>query len=533
MAPPSIVVGAAAAALNCIPQTFHNPNISGLGISSISAHVVNNWSLEIPQGLYTSHEARNVTDVSFCNVTVTSTHPGWNDTINTQLWLPLDPSDWNGRLQMTGGGGLVTGLLYTAMTGALSDGYASVSTDGGHNSLTDLSVWGLYEDQNPNLYNVLDFAQNSLHEAAVMGKTLTKDFYGKNVSYSYYTGCSTGGRQGLAIAQNYPEDFDGILASAPALKWNDIAIQMLYPMVNLLDQHDGFPNQCELDALTAAAVEACDPKDGVTDGIISAPELCDLDPLTMVGRSIPCGTSSEGHVVNISRIAAIGAKGAWYPVEQSGTALWLGFGQQAQLGGLMNTTTTTTTTNSPSGVAEPEPVPFGPSVQWLACMLKHDPAYDWRTNYNVQQMYEQLKSPENALYRGILSADNPDLSKFRDAGGKMITWQGMADDNIPTAESQDYYQSVEAHDPDVRDYYRYFQPPGIGHCLGGPGFFPGQTFENLVDWVEHGRAPDSLLGVTQPDFNGVISQRPICLYPKRAKYDGEGEVTAAGSWTCQ
>ena len=511
-------ISASATAASCLPGTFQNPVIAGLKIVSITAAVVGNWSQEIPQGPYGSHDAWNVTGLDFCNVSVISTHPGWGDSINTRIWFLLE--GWNGRLQYTGGGGLISGLEFPAMTGALADGYASVSTDGGHRLLEDLSQWGIYGPGNANLYNVANFGGTALHEAVVMGKNLTRDFYGRDAAYSYYTGCSTGGGQGLMFAQDYPEDFDGILAGAPALGWNDLVIALFYPSVYLQD-NGGFPNQCELAAITAAAVKACDPKDGVTDDIVSAPDLCDFDPFSLVGTSVPCGTGS----VNISRIAAIGAKGVWSTNQQNGTVLWPGFNQQASFEGLMNTTT------NAAGVSEP--LPFGPSEEWVADMIRLDPSYNWRGNYSVDQMYADLKSPQNRLYSGLLPGNDADLSTFRDAGGKMITWHGMADNYIPTAHSQNYYERVERLDPSVRDYYRYFQPPGVGHCTGGPGPYPGQTLKSLVAWVEQGQAPNSLAGVSLPNANGTVYERPICMYPSRANYTGHGNVTKAVNWECK
>ncbi len=508
----------ATATARYVSQTFHSPAILGLKIASITAAVVSNWSLDIPQGAYWSHDAMNATGLDFCNVSIMSTHPGWGDSINTQVWLPLDA--WNGRLQYTGGGGLISGLEVPAMTGALADGYVSVSTDGGHNMLADASTWGLYGPGDVNLYNVANFGGVALHDAVVMGKALTRQFYGRHANYSYYNGCSTGGRQGLMFAQNYPEDFDGLIAAAPAVGWNDLVIELFYPMVNLQD-HGGFPSQCELGALTAAAVEACDFKDGVTDGIISAPSLCDFDPMTMVGKPVPCGDVS----VNVSRLAAVGAKAAWSVNQENGTVLWQGLFQQAYLGALMNTTT------DGSGVSEP--VPFSPSTDWIGSLLRRDPNWDWRGKYTVQDMYADLKSPLNRLYYGFLGADYLDLSTFRDAGGKMITWHGMADGYIPTVRSQVYYTSVESLDPNVRDYYRYFQPPGVGHCSGGPGPYPGQVLDSLVAWVEHGEAPDTLAGVALPNKNGTVYERPICMYPLRAQHNGTGDVTKASSWECK
>ena len=514
MSPISLVATTA----SCVPQTFNSPAIFGLKVASIAATVVSNWSLDIPQGSYGSHDALNVTGLNFCNVSIISTHPGWGDSINSQIWLPLE--GWNGRLQYTGGEGLISGLEFPAMTGALADGYASVSTDGGHNMLADASMWGLDSPGDVNLYNVADFGGLALHEAVVMGKALTKDFYGRDAAYSYYNGCSTGGRQGLMFAQNYPGDFDGIIAAAPAVGWNDLVIGLFYPMVNLQD-NGGFPSQCELNALTTAAVESCDPKDGVVDGIVSAPELCDFDPFILVGKSVPCGSGS----VKISKFAAIGAHGAWTVNQQNGTVLWQGFGQQAYLGGLMNTTT------NAFGVSEP--APFAPVPQWIGALLRRSPNWNWRGNYSVQEQYADLTSSQNRLYYGFLGSDYRDLSTFRDAGGKMITWHGMADGYIPTTRSQVYYEGVESLDPGVRDYYRYFQPPGVGHCGGGPGVFPGQTLTSLLAWVEHDEAPDVLAGIALPDANGTIYERPICLYPLRAQYDGTGDVTMADSWVCK
>jgi feruloyl esterase len=516
------LISASAAATSCVASTFQTPVIAGLKIVSITAAVVGNWSQDVPQGVYGSHDAWNVTGLDFCNVSVISTHPGWGDSINSQIWFPLQ--GWNGRLQYTGGGGLVSGLSVPAMTAALADGYASVSTDGGHGMSDDLSRWGLYGPGDANLYNVANFGGTALHEAVVVGKALTRDFYGRDAAYSYYNGCSTGGGQGLMFAQDYPEDFDGIIAAAPALGWNDLVIALFYPSVYLQDVAGGFPNRCELAAITAAAVKACDPKDGVVDDIVSAPDLCDFDPFSLVGTSVPCGGTGT---VNVSRVAAVGARGVWSIDRRNGTVLWEGFNQQAAFDGLMNTTTDAVT-----GVSEP--LPFPPAEQWVADMIRLDPSYDWRRgNYSIDQMYADLRSPQNRLYSGVLPGKRADLSTFRDAGGKMITWHGMADNYIPTAHSQNYYERVERLDPAVRDYYRYFQAPGVAHCLGGPGPYPGQTLKSLVTWVEHGQAPDSLAGVSLPNANGTVYERPICMYPLRAKYTGHGDVTQSVNWECR
>ncbi len=506
------------AASLCVPQTFHSPSIFGLQTVSIQASVVSNVTVDIPPGGIVGQAATNVTNLSFCNVSVATTHPGWGDLINTEVWLPL--RGWNERIQMTGGGGLATGLMAPnfAMIGAVKDDYVAVGTDGGHDS-DDPGSWGLASPGNVNLYKLLDYSTPALHEAIVIGKAITNDFYGRHASFSYFVGCSTGGRQGLMYAQDFPQDFDGIIAAAPGIYYNRAILQLFYPLTRLKD-HGTIPAPCELTALTAAAVEECDPKDNVTDGIISAPELCTFDPFSLVGHRINCsGVESE-----ISYAAAFAANETWSVTVENSTTLWLGLGHQADLSGLVNTTCD----NSGHCVG----VPFSPLTQWLTYFVEKDPAYDWN-QFTVQDMSAFLNGPDNKLYDSFLATNSLNLAPFAQAGGKIITYHGLADQYIPTNVSRIYYDNLLELDPDAAHYYRYYQVPGVGHCSGGAGPVPIDTIDKLVNWVEHGVAPDVLEGQSSPNAQGLVYNTPICVYPGRAVYKGQGDVTQADNWECK
>lgn len=510
--------GVATAVARCVADTFTTPTTSlfGLKTLSITASVVSNVSLQLATGQYLSHAARNISGLDLCNVTVTTTHPGWDDSINTEVWLPLE--GWNGRMQMTGGGGLSTGLSPIPMYGAVSDHYATVSTDGGHN-LADPGSWALSSPGNVNMFKVIDYATVALHEAAVIGKAITRDYYDQAVAYSYFTGCSTGGRQGVMFAQIYPDDFEGILACSPGLDYARAITGGFYPMINLQD-HGTFPAPCEIDSIRKVARDECDPKDGVTDGVISAPELCTLDPFSLVGT--PASECPEP--MNISYAAALGAHGAWTPTAANGSALYpFGLLQGAPLRGLVNTTC------DESGRCQG--VPFYPLVQWYKYFLAKDPEFDTST-LTVQQQYEYLNGIDVRLYSSLIETTSVNLGRFRDRGGKMITWHGFDDEYIPPGFSQTYYDNVTTFDPQVSDYYRYFQPPGVQHCFGGAGPYPVDGLEKLIEWVENGVAPASLHGISPPNANGVVSERPICPYPARARYTGKGDVAVWENWEC-
>jgi Tannase and feruloyl esterase len=213
---------------SCASTGIPYPELFGAEILSLSASTVTNFSFPLPQ--LDMHFAVNITNLNFCNVTIQYTHPGQNDTIIVHVWLPLDT--WNGRFMGTGGGGYATDLAFFSLSYAASLGYSAVATDGGHLSDgIDPSSWALSSPGNVNWVLLQDFAAVALDDAATIGKAVTTAFYGSPPEYSYWNGCSTGGRQGLMMAQRYPSQYDGIIAAAPAINWDQFIVGGYWPQL--------------------------------------------------------------------------------------------------------------------------------------------------------------------------------------------------------------------------------------------------------------------------------------------------------------
>lgn len=492
---------------------------------SVQASVVSGYSLEIEQGGYSLHDAHNVSNLEFCNYSAIYTHPGWDDQLNFQVWLPLDDT-WNSRLQAAGGGGYRTGLLEPHLAGAVNDGYAVVSTDGGHWNESAPSEWALKSDGNLNWPLLEDFASRAWLEAVDFGKQVTESFYGRPPEYSYWNGCSTGGRQGLMLAQQYPEASDGILAAAPAVNWADFLVTGYYPKF-VMNQLGQYPQPCELEVLRQAALSACDTLDGVEDGIISAFRQCDFDPHTLVGTTLSC--PKNGQDITVSSAAATVAEACWEGAKfADGSFMWYPLGHDAPLSSIANTTCEPA--REEGSTANCTGVPFGHSANWLQYFVFADPGRDLTTLSPGE--YDAAFRKSKQKFTSTISANDPDLGPFRDAGGKMITWHGLADAVIFPDGTKQYYEAVEAGDGNVRDYYRYFEAPGVEHCRGGVGPYPGTVMQALVDWVEKGDAPETIVATSLPNDDGQVWVRPLCLYPLVARYTGDGNPRVAENWEC-
>lgn len=267
-------------------------------------------------------------------------------------------------------------------------------------------------------------------------------------------------------------------------------------------------------------MEACDALDGVSDGVIAMPNLCKFDPQSAVNRSFEC--ADTGMLMHISPGAAQIASALWSgPLSSNGKFGWFGLNPDASPSGLANTACDKT------GACTANPFPI--SENWIKTFILKDNTTDLRNMSRSD--YDKIFRQSIDQYTSIISADNPDLTDFRDSGGKMITWHGLADELIPPNGTYDYYQRVLQLDPDAADYYRFFQAPGVGHCGGGPGWYPGNAMQSLVSWVERGIAPDILEAKSMLDPE-VVRNANLCAYPKTLTYVG-GDSTKASSFTCQ
>lgn len=439
----------------------------------------------------------------------TYTHPGWNDTIDVKIGLPLK-ANWNGRFQGTGGGGWRTGYGLAGIAPAMADGYSAAATNGGHEG-DQAATWALSSPGNINYPELQDFAAIALADMTMMGQQVTESYYGCKAERSYWTGCSTGGRQGMMLAQRYPHLYDGIMANAPAINWDYFVPIMFWPQ--LVMSQVGFVEQCELDAYTAAAVKACDDLDGLKDGIIADENACTFDAQSAVGQSFSC----DGAQKTLTKAGATVANAVWNSaVDASSKHWWYGYSRDAPLSGVANTTTAA---NGTTGAA------FNVAIDWLRYFIAKDASFD-PYNYTNEQYFEALRQSHNQ-YQSITGTSDPDLSPFKANGGKLITFHGLADQLIPPNGTVDYYQRVMRILPETQEFYRIFEAPGVHHCNGGPGPQVTDQLETLVAWVEKGIAPDTLK--TANETSGVM--RDICAWPKQQRYNG-GEPKLSSSFDC-
>lgn len=487
----------------CTPDALQLPEFRGAEVLGIQASPALDYFSKVAQSTY-----------DFCNVTVTYTHPGWDDTINLHVWLPLQ--GWNGRFLGTGGGAWSTGYGAIAMEDPDYRGFTTAFTDGGHvhdNSLSADPTWAHSSPGNVNWHLLQDFASASLYDLSVIGKAVTAAFYQEEPHHSYFSGCSTGGRQGLLLAQRYPHAFDGIMASAPAIHWATflVAVYWTQQVMNRLGYH---PPPCEVRAFVQRAIAACDGLDGVQDGIVSMPGLCEFDPYSLVGQEFSC----EGENRTFTEKGAAVVESAWKgPSNTTARQRWYGFNPDARIGVI-----SAATKCDDSGECKSAAVTI--YREWIRYFVLKDLDRDLSVMTDAE--YFTIMHASRNEYDSVISAIDQDLSAFRDAGGKMLTWHGLADAAIPPNGTVQYYDSVLNFDPAAANYYRFFEAPGVAHCAGGPGPEPSDEMAQLVDWVEKGVAPEVLI---TGEKNGV--SRNLCPYPLQQVYVG-GDPKKAESFAC-
>ncbi|KAH6968153.1 Tannase/feruloyl esterase [Fusarium avenaceum] len=513
-------------ALNCSANAFAVPTLPGANITAVDVNLVQNYSGISTSEDYIGHPIVSVNNATFCNVTVTYEHTDANDTIHVETWLPMD--NYNGRIQAFGGGGWVAGrffITYSGMVGALGEGYATSTTDAGLNPQAGGSpdLWALNADGSPNVHALEDLASISLHDQAILTKAIVEDFYGGPPAYAYFNGCSQGGRQGMMLAQRYPDAYNGIHACAPAINWNELFAFTLWPQLSM-EWIDYFPKSCELNALVTAAIEACDDHDGVHDSMISDDSGCDFDPLSVVGQPFFCKDTNTTDA--ITKEAAKIAKATWTgPRTVNDDFMWYGTNTGSLLSGTISGPSSNLgpamTSCSQNGTCVG--VPMGLGDAWLKYFVENNVDWDWREMTNAEFDHDIAKSIK--LYDAIIGTNNPNLTTFYEMGGKLLGYHGMMDQVIPVKGTERYYDAVLEITPNAGEFYRMFEVPGLLHCYGGNGGQPSNTFDALRAWVENGTVPESLPHLYTPVEGGAEFERLLCPYPQKAvlKSCGKGE----------
>ncbi|MGY1823093.1 tannase/feruloyl esterase family alpha/beta hydrolase [Geodermatophilus sp. SYSU D00079] len=452
----------------------------------------------------------DATTPASCRVQLTVTHPPARDRVT--VWVHLPAEDWNGRFQGVGGGGFLGGSPESLLD-PLRAGYACAATDAGHPDAT--ASFALDARGRLDWQAIRDFGHVGIHDMTVAAKAVVTAYYGEGPAYSYFTGCSTGGRQGLMEAQRYPADYDGVLSGAPAINWPRMQVGQIWGQLVMLESGT-FVSAAKFAAALDAIVEQCDTVgDGVRDRVVGDPLAARPDFDALVGLPTPDGGLTAAEVEVVRRIGE-------GPRRRDGGFLWYGLAPGAPFAGLHDT-----------AVVDGELVgqPFVFDLWWIGLFLEQDPSWDWRTL--TREAFEAHFDRSVEMYSAVLAADDPDLSAFADRGGRALLWHGAADFGIPFQGTVDYYERVRARMGAERtdEVLRLFLAPGVGHCGGGAGPQPTGQFEALVAWVEQGTAPEEIRAVRTTEDGAVASARPVYAYPGVARWTGEGDPDDAASFT--
>jgi pimeloyl-ACP methyl ester carboxylesterase len=453
--------------------------------------------------------------------------------VNIWVAMPTE-KNWNGRLRAEGGG------AYQGIVGIAADsvrqGFIGMQTDTGHTGTGFLPFLdGSFGMSSPGVANTqlqTDFAHRSEHLMAVVGKQLAKAFYGQAPVRTYWYGCSTGGRQGLMMAQRYPEDYDAILAGAPAIHWDRFQAYQIWPQV-VMSRDLGAPiASAKLALATQKAVASCDAADGVTDGVVDDPRNCKYDPSKDSSITRASCTSADNTCLTPTEANAI--RKIWEGARNlNDDLLWPGVERGAPLQFLAGAT------------------PFPMSTLQPKYWVYLDPAWDWTTlNY---ENYETFFNKTVEMVGPLMATENPDLSAFRARGGRLIMYHGWADPLIMPQGTSRYYDAVVnklgGGYAGVGQFAKLFMAPGMLHCSGGDGpndFGQGTSgrvpampdrdvFRALMAWSERGQEPQKVIAtkfVSDDPAQGVLRTRPLCPYPTVARYSGSGSTDDAANFTC-
>ncbi|MGB6452767.1 MAG: tannase/feruloyl esterase family alpha/beta hydrolase [Steroidobacteraceae bacterium] len=436
---------------------------------------------------------------AFCRVAVqVSPVPG--SLIRFELWLP--DRGWNGKFLAVGNGGYSGEIFYPEMIEPLARGYATASTDTGHEGSVGDASFAL---RHPEKW--IDFAYRAVHQMTVQSKAIIESYYGDAAGHSYWSGCSTGGRQGLTEAQRFPADFDGIIAGAPANYMTHLSAAGTAEAQAMHRSAGSFLPPDKLLLLHAAVLKACDALDGVTDGVIEDPRRCHFDP-----GALGCTAADNAACLTAAQVET--ARRIYGPLRNPRTHAIL-------FPGLM------------PGSESAWSAGVGPGLSLVTGIFRdvafQDPNWDYRT-LNFDRDMVRADRSEAALANNI----DPHLGAFFARGGKLIQYHGWADQGISPLNSIDYYLSAARAAGGVSglaDEYRLFMVPGMNHCSGGDGPDHFDTVTALEQWVEHGKAPNRIVA-SRTRGGRVDRTRPLCPYPEVAVYKGSGSTDEASSFAC-
>jgi feruloyl esterase len=477
--------------------------------------------------------------------------PSFDSEIKFEVWLPPTADDWTGRMKVNGTGGYAGATPYARLAQDIADGFVTAGSNMGHDGGESAS-WTLGHPE-----KVKDWGLRAHYFVATAAKTLSKAFYDEPVRYSYFEGCSNGGRQAMMMAQNYPELFDGIVAGAPSMWYPDLLMWLLWTGKTLTPSAPFGPPSISVAkraAITQRALQACDANDGLVDGQITNPRACNFDIDTM-------GPSGDGTLtadeVMVARRMYGGTHRDWDDLTSEQRYTGAKYGSEADWSPLF----------ADNGG-------YGPFIGHYVYSLL-TPPYDWRRDINWDDVYDHAK----AVLTPATAAPSPDIRRFTRRGGKLIQMAGWNDSVVPPDGSVDYFfaltqweklQNLPSGEVDkqvakltpqvvaatanafgrqVQEYHRLFMLPATGHCGGstGPNSVGGgmpeppkayrdadhHVVSAVIKWVEQGEAPEKIVATKFDGAGNLTRSRPVCAYPAEAVYNGSGDINDAPNFSCQ
>ena len=434
---------------------------------------------------------------AFCRVVVNAT-PSSASRITIEVWLPK--TGWNGKLQGVGNGGWAGTISYTSLATALRAGYAATATDTGHS--TPGASFALGDPE-----TVVDYAHRSLHEMAVHAKAIVSAYYGSAPKAALWNGCSTGGNQGLTLASKYPEDFDAIIAGAPPdPRARLMSVRLLINRLVHRSADSDIPPQ-KYPAIHAAALDACDVRDGAKDGVIENPRVCSFDPAVLACKGVDGPNCLTPPQIETAKILYSDVKHPktgqtlYPPLLVPGSELaW------ATLAG---------------------PQPFPNAVDAYRYLAHKNAEWDPRTFDMATdiELMDRAAAPLNTV--------TPDLRPFFKRGGKLLMYHGWNDRQVPAMSSVTYFERVlHAVGRDAAgSSIQLYMVPGMDHCRGGAGTDVFDTVAAMDQWSATGRAP-AHINASRVVEGKVVRTRPLCPYPQVARYTGTGSIDEAASFSC-
>ena len=520
----------------------------------------------------------------FCRVALDISSSGnpSESQILIEVWLP--ENNWNGRYLGTGNGGFAGAISTAALAGGLLEGYATANTDMGTGVLykcNSLYCGGRTGLGGPpaGLYGhpdaIKDFGYRATHLMTVAAKQVIAAFYGKPEGHAYFAGCSTGGNQSLMEAQRFPDDYNGILAGAPAYDRTHLHMSGSWPYAWTHASTSSLLTTPALSLINGAVLKTCGGTDGglATDGFLTQPAACRFDAkalqCTGATTDVPCTDPTASSCTCLAADQASAMDAIWHgPIDDRGRQLQPGFLRSSETPVPLTAANPYGNLGLIWGQSSTEPQ-FDGLIFWAL-----GPNWTWQDFFaNATDPVAMLSSEIHAIdttpvggqtFEQTLNATSTDLSAFQSGGSKLILYQGWADPLIPGFAAIDYWQGLRRAEHSgsgkaqaaedkakLADYARLFMVPGMWHCSGGPGANvfgaqdqvappkPGDATDDalaaLVGWVEHGIAPTQIIATKYTGdvpANGVAFQRPLCQYPNHAAYNGSGDPTNAASFTC-